>query len=76
MHKCNMIHKGKNNQMHQYKMESQEGLRVIAENKVNMYHQYDCQNSKASADQVTKINFFLSGKKKRRKVASLYKYFS
>lgn len=49
-----MIHKGKNNQMHQYKMESQEGLRVIAENKVNMYHQYDCQNSKASADKVTK----------------------
>ena len=40
--------------MHQYKMESQEGLRVIAENKVNMYHQYDCQNSKASADKVTK----------------------
>ena len=50
----NKFFPGLNNQMHQYKMESQEGLRVIAENKVNMYHQYDCQNSKASADKVTK----------------------
>ena len=63
--------------MHQCKMKSQEGLRVIAENKVNVYQQYDCQNSKASADQVTKIIvFFLVEKKKWRNVASLYKYFS
>lgn len=62
-----MIQKGKNNQMHQYKMESQEGLSVIAENKVNVYHQYYCQNSKASVHQVTKINFFLGGEKKKKR---------
>lgn len=43
--------------MHQCKMESQEGLSVIAEGKMNMHHQHNCQIPKTSVDQVAKINF-------------------
>lgn len=43
--------------MYQCKMDSQEGLKITVESKVNMYQQHDCQTPKASADQVTNMIF-------------------
>lgn len=62
--------------MHQCKTDSQESLRVIVENEMNVYQQHDCQTSKANADQVTKMNLFLSGEKVKKGYANLYKYSS
>lgn len=66
-----MIHKEKNNQMHQCKMESQEGLKVVVESKMNVHQQHDCQTPRVNADQVTKINFFLIEKKEERLCPSI-----
>lgn len=60
--------------MHQCKMESQEGLKVTVESKMNMYQKHDCQ-TKGQCWSSYKNEFFLN-RGKRGKVLPGYKHYS